>query len=215
MGVDDSKELMLWTICLIVSLSCIRAGLSAAEKRGFHSSPLLKPAGETLEIVIASVVLVFLVLRPFVAQAYYVPSTSMSPTLRADDRILVSKLSMRFALPSRRDIVVFRAPICSGLSDGRREMDLVKRVVGLPGDTVEVRDGITYVNGAALRERYVRAPADYDMPPYVVPENMLFVMGDNRRCSSDSHAWGAVDRSLLIGRALMIFWPPSRAGILR
>src|SRR5262249_21388488 len=95
------------------------------------------------------------------------------------------------------------------------EQDFVKRVVGLPGDTVEIRDGKTLVNGREDTDGFCLDRPDYDMPPMLVPAGKLFVMGDNRCRSNDSHRWGALDEDLLIGRAVLVFWPPTRAGIIR
>lgn len=207
---------MFWTICLLLSMTTARVSLAVAEKRATQPRPTLKSAGETLEVAIIAVCIVFLVVRPLMLQAFFIPSLSMAPTLQVDDRILVNKLSYRLGLPSRNEIVVFKAPSEATQDDpDTEERDFVKRVVGLPGDTVEIHSGVTLVNGEALKEPFAHERPDYDMPPYVVPKDKLFVMGDNRNHSNDSHRWGALDRSLLIGRAVLIFWPPSRAGAIR
>src|SRR5206468_3167964 len=122
-----------------------------------------------------------------------------------DDRVFVNKLSYRFGQPSRHDVVVFRAPreaLAAEHSDSSPESvsaedtDYIKRVVGLPGDMVEIHHGILYVNGQPQTEPYCREHPYYDLPPYVVPEDKLFVMGDNRNHSNDSHRWGALDKHL-------------------
>jgi signal peptidase I len=207
---------MLWTVCLILCLSLARMCVSLFEKRTAHP-PRVKAAGDLLEVAVVAVSVVFLVVRPFVAQAFYIPSASMRPTLRENDRILVNELTYRFGQPARGDVVVFRAPrealAAEGINPGD-ETDFVKRVVGLPGDIVEIHHGTVYVNGEAQSEPYCREQPFYEMGPYLVPEGKLFVMGDNRNHSNDSHRWGAVDRGRLVGRAVCILWPPSRCGAI-
>ncbi len=209
-----SRISSFWIVLLVIALTCVRAGLSLAERRGGERSPRTRFAGEVLESFIIAVVMVFLVLRPFVLQAFYIPSESMQPTLTEDDRILVNKLSYRLGQPARHDVVVFRAPRVATGEDEEEEKDFVKRVVGLPGDTVEIHDGITYINGRIDDEPFTKERPFYDLPPFTVPPGKLFVMGDNRNHSNDSHHWGALDEDRLIGRAVFIFWPPSRAGVI-
>jgi len=207
---------MAGTVCLVIALTCVRMSLSLVERRASPPRPLAKTTGETLEVAIIAIAIVFLVIRPFVTQAFYIPSLSMYPTLQANDRILVNRLTYHFSAPQRNDVVVFRAPPNAVPDDpGGEEKDFVKRVIGLPGETVEIHGGVTYINGKVLREPYADEPPTYDMPPFVVPEGSVFVMGDNRNHSNDSHRWGALDRSLLIGKAVLLFWPPSRAGLVR
>lgn len=200
----------------LIALTGVRAGFSVAELRAPLPDRRLKTAGEVLESFIIAVVVVFLVVRPFMVQAFYIPSESMMPTLVENDRILVSKLSYRLGKPGRAEVVVFRAPkeALSEPGDGE-EKDFVKRIVGLPGDVVEIHGGIAYINGKPIKEPYTREPIDYDLPPTVVPEGRFFVMGDNRNHSNDSHRWGTLEQDRVIGRAVMVFWPPSRAGIIK
>src|SRR5258708_27754795 len=200
----------------LIALTGMRAGFSVAEKRVPLPDRRLKPAGEVLESFISAVVVVLLVVRHFMVQAFYIPSESMTPTLVENDRILVSKLSYRLGRPGRHDVVVFRAPKeAVGEQAEGEEKDFVKRIVGLPGDTVEIRGGVTYINGKAVKEPFTKEPIDYDLPPTVVPEGRYFVMADNRNHSNDSHRWGTLEQDRVIGRAVMVFWPPSRAGVIR
>lgn len=170
---------------------------------------------ESVDAGLVAFVLVFLVIRPFILQAFFIPSASMRPALREADRLLVNKFIYRLTEPRRGDIIVFRAPLRAGARPGHE--DYIKRVVALPGEQVEVRSyrGV-YVNGCRLAEPYVRAQqmADYDFGPYRVPPGCLFVMGDNRRASQDSHVWLALEQHRIIGKALVVFWPPQRAGLL-
>jgi signal peptidase I len=207
---------MLWIVLFLITLTCVRFSLSIAEKRSEPPSPTLKATGETLEVAIIAFCVIFLVVRPFVAQAFYIPSLSMAPTLRENDRILVNKLSYRFGNIRRGEVLVFRAPNEASLDpEDAEEKDFVKRVIGLPGDVIEIANGVTYVNGRAQREPYLRESMHYDLDAFTVPEGKLFVMGDNRNHSNDSHRWGALDRGRVIGRAVFVFWPPSRAGAIR
>ena len=207
---------MVWTVFLLIALTSARMSLSFAERRADMPRPRLKATGETLEVVIIAVCAVFLVVRPFLIQPYYIPSGSMFPTLRVDDRILVNKLAYRFSDPKRGDVVVFHAPQKAAMDMNDLEgKDFVKRVIAVPGDVVSVHDGVTFVNGAAQKEPYTQEAPDYDFAPFTIPEGKLFVMGDNRNHSNDSHRWGTLDRDLLIGRATCVFWPPSRAGGIR
>ncbi|MCC6445075.1 MAG: signal peptidase I [Armatimonadetes bacterium] len=181
-------------------------------RSGTLPQPAADSTGEVLESALIAIVLVFLIIRPYVVQAFYIPSGSMHPTLLERDRILVNKFVYRFREPKRGDVVVFKAP--SQASPDGREKDFIKRVVGLPGDTLEVRDGATYINGKPLREPYIEEPPYYVYPPYQIPQGMLFVMGDNRNDSNDSHSWGPLERSRILGKALVVFWPFSRAGLI-
>ncbi len=205
----------VWIVLFLIALTGARAALSVIEKRTPDGGARLRLAGEVMESFIIAVVVVFLVLRPFVLQAFYIPSESMQPTLTENDRILVNKLTYKLGTPRRHEVVVFRAPREATEEDGEDEKDFVKRVVGLPGDTVEVHNGVIYVNGRPDEEPYAKERPYYDFPPFTVPAGKLFVMGDNRNHSNDSHRWGALDEARLIGRAVFIFWPPSRAGVIR
>lgn len=207
---------MLPTVILLLSLTAVRIGLSTAEKTAGESAARVRAVGETLEILIIAICAVFLVIRPFVAQAFYIPSLSMAPTLQVNDRLIVNKLVYRFGTPQRNDIVVFRAPAkATGDPEEGNETDFVKRVVGIPGDVIEVHGGVTIVNGDPVKETWLKEPSDYDLPPFVVPPGRLFVLGDNRNHSNDSHRWGALESDHVIGKATFVFWPPSRIGSIR
>ncbi|MFA5809636.1 MAG: signal peptidase I [Thermoleophilia bacterium] len=137
-----------------------------------------------------------------VAKPYQIPSPSMYPTIQVFDRILANRLIYRFHGVQHGDVIVFKPPVAID-----PETPYVKRVAGLPGDTVEIRGGKTIVNG----EEFVVAKAaspNYTRPAEVVPEGMLFVLGDNRNESQDSHIWGYVPVDNVIGRADVIYWPP-------
>jgi signal peptidase I len=245
-------------------------------------SPARRWASDLCESLLLALVLVFLILRPFVVQSFFIPSGSMRPTLREGDRLLVNKMAYRLHAPRRGDVVVFRAPAEADTA----QKDYIKRLVGLPGDVVEVRPGLVQVgddppftrdsvravlgggrsidqqladaahslrlttdalwldgrrvdkeafaraagrpgwpvrivpgrvllNGVTLCETYVAEDPGYPWGPAVVPPGALFVLGDNRNESHDSHDWGMLPAGRVIGRADCIFWPPGRAGLLR
>lgn len=207
---------VVFVVPFLIALTFARLGLAFAEKAAESLHPRWRAAGEILESLTIAVVIIFLVVRPFVVQAFYIPSESMTPTLMQNDWILVDKLSYRMGRPQRHEVVVFRAPkeALHG-EQTEEEQDFVKRVIGLPGDVVEISSGVTYVNGEPQNEPYTCEAPGYDLSPYTVPPGKLFVMGDNRNHSNDSHRWGALDCNRLIGRAVLIFWPPGRIGTIR
>jgi signal peptidase I len=151
-----------------------------------------------------------LLVRAYVAQTFYVPSGSMEPTLQVGDRILVDKLSYHLHGVGRGDIIVFRRP---PRETADLVPDLVKRVIGLPGDTVAGRDGNVYVNGKLLAQPWLR-PGVRTAPfgPVTVPPGQYFVMGDNRSVSYDSRDWGPVPASYIVGKVVLRIWPLSRFG---
>jgi signal peptidase I len=159
-------------------------------------------------ILLVSFVLVFGFVRPVIAAPFYVGSESMVPTLMVWDRVLINKLAYDLAEPERGDIVLFRSP--NGGED-----PLIKRVVGLPGEEIEFRAGTLYIDGDAQPEPYLagRRPAGESYGPKRVPEDHVFVMGDNRDNSFDSRFFGPVPMENLIGESLFRFWPPNRAGV--
>ena len=172
---------------------------------------------EIVKTLVTAAILAFGI-RTFVAEARYIPSESMQPTLEINDRLIVEKISYRFRTPQRGDVVVFR-PTEELKNQGYNEA-FIKRVIGLPGDTVEVKNDEVFVNGQKLPEKYILIPADYrprpsrPYGPTKVPEDQYLVLGDNRNNSLDSRSWGFVPRENLIGRATVRFWPLNRIGAL-
>jgi signal peptidase I len=163
--------------------------------------------GEWLGILIGALVLA-VVIKTFVAQTFYIPSPSMEKTLLVDDRVLVNKLAYKVGNVHRGDVVVFKRP---PKETDTSIKDLIKRVVGLPGETIESRSGVVYINGEALSEPYLQPgmPTN-ELPPTVVPQGHFFVMGDNRTNSFDSRRFDPIDEDLLVGRAEARIWPLSR-----
>ncbi len=261
-------------VLALVLLTLLRALLSTTKVRFFRA------CAEVCDSAIIAITLVFLIVRPFLMQSFFIPSGSMHPTLWEDDHILVNKWVYRAHAPERGDIVVFRSPKLAS----NDETDFIKRVVGLPGDTIEVREGFVVVgagdqatmytrdalysylcaagcpvsgtdsipapqlrlttdglwlgdrrvspeqfavlvdregepvviqpgrvlrNNAVLTESYVAEDPQYYMNPVVVPPGELFVLGDNRNDSRDSHVWGTFPAGRVIGRADVVFWPPT------
>ncbi len=162
--------------------------------------------------VIVGALLVALVVKTFLIQAFYIPSPSMVPTLEIGDRVLVNKLSYDFGDVNRGDVIVFNRPGGAG-SDGIEE--LIKRVVALPGETVEANNNQVFVNGQPLDESYLPADAvTSDFAPEVIPDGNVWVMGDNRSSSFDSRQFKAIPTDTIVGRAFVIIWPFGDAGIL-
>jgi signal peptidase I len=182
--------------------------------------------------------LIAILIKTFLIQAFFIPSGSMEPTLMPNDRILVNRLAYRFGDIERGDIIVFADPTPSeqdrgvvgsfihwlgeGIGVARpADDDFIKRVIALPGETWEMRDGVTYVDGHKLDEPYVNQddPDTRSFGPETVPDGMLFVMGDNRNHSGDSRfpppsGLGYIPIDRVIGQAFVIIWPPSRTGWL-
>lgn len=183
------------------------------------SEPILPPAPpqrpaenpwlEGAKTIGVSIILA-LGIRTFVAEARYIPSGSMLPTLEINDRLIIEKVSYRFTNPRRGDIIVFVPP--NQLNQRSFRDAFIKRVIGLPGEKIEVKDGKVFINDQPLQENYTEAPPDYQWGPEVVPEDSFLVLGDNRNNSFDSHFWGFVPRENIIGRAAVRFWPPNRIG---
>jgi signal peptidase I len=155
---------------------------------------------DILETLILAVVLYFGINA--VSVRVRVDGFSMNPTLQDGEYILVNRLAYKIGQPVRGDIVVFSFPMDP-------KQDLIKRVIGLPGETISVLDGKVLVNGVPLDEPYIAAPPIYNNT-WVVPEGQLFVLGDNRNESKDSHEWGMLPMENVVGRAILIYWPPAQ-----
>lgn len=189
-----------------------------------------RPFWKELPILIVVALAVAVVIKTFLVQAFYIPSASMRDTLLEGDRVMVNKLSYRFGEPERGDVIVFDSPLVThhegesfvsavvrnigeALGVSTPDTALIKRVIAVGGETVEIRDNQVFVDGVAIPEPYLRSGSD--MPPFgpiTVPEGEVFVMGDNRNQSEDSRRFGPIPVGDIIGRAFVRVWPPSRWG---
>ena len=161
---------------------------------------------EVLETILPAVLIAFLI-NLFLAQATQVHGQSMEPTLHSDQRLVVEKVSYRFHGPRRGDIVVLKSPQSSEL--------LIKRVIGLPGETVEIGQGRVYINGQELAEPYLERLVGGNWGPIIIPPLHVFVLGDNRSFSNDSRAFGMVPIENVVGRAWVSYWPLGEVGAVR
>jgi signal peptidase I len=171
-------------------------------------------------IVLVVAVLVSLLVRTYAVQTFYIPSGSMEPTLQIGDRIIVDKLSVEFGTIHVGDILVFKAPKAVALTGphgcGDKVADLVKRVIGVPGDHLVSKGNTIYVNGQPLKQPWTHVAQIGLKPitPTYVTKNHYFMMGDNEPGSCDSRYWGLSPRSAIIGKAFARIWPLSRLGFL-
>lgn len=180
--------------------------------------------GEIGKTLVFSILLA-LGIRTFIAEPRYIPSGSMLPTLQINDRLIIDKLSYRFSIPQRGDIVVFSPT--EELKKEQYHDAFIKRVIGLPGDKVELREGKVYINSQPLSEdKYFSTPQATSIDvcnssnprflaqPQTIPPNSYLVLGDNRNNSYDSRCWGVVPRDNLIGRAVFRIWPLTNLGTI-
>lgn len=166
---------------------------------------------EWIAIVVGALAVALLV-KTFLIQAFFIPSLSMYPTLDEGDRVLVNKLSYRLHDVHRGDLVVFERPEGQPESDIK---DLIKRVVGLEGETIEAREGVIYIDGQELDEPYlVEGVTTDNLPRQEIPDGHVFVMGDNRGDSADSRVFGPIDEDTIVGRAFVKVWPLPEISLL-
>ena len=151
-------------------------------------------------------VIIFFVLQATV-QSFVVIGSSMEPNLQEGERLIVNKFVYNMHRPERGDIIVFNPP-------NNQKTDYVKRIIGLPGETVEVKDGAVYINGQRLSEPYVKNTPKYTVSPQKIPNNEYFVLGDNRNNSNDSHNGWTVDEESIIGKTWISIWPPTEWKLL-
>jgi signal peptidase I len=199
--------------------------------------PVAHRAAREIPILLVTAALIAFLIKSFVAQAFYIPSESMTPQLQVNDRVVVSRVAYRLHDPRRGDIVVFDDPREGDDDDDEARPNIIvrfirgiggaigvvqpsteefiKRVVGLPGETVEGKAGRVYVDGRVLYEPYLPdGTVTSEFPPVVVPKGSLWVMGDNRANSSDSRFFGPIRRSTVQGRTILRVWPPGSASFL-
>jgi signal peptidase I len=161
---------------------------------------------ETLETLVLAAVL-FVVINTLTVRIR-VDGSSMIPSLVHNNYVVVNRLAYQFGEIERGDVVVFKFP-------QNPEEDYIKRVIALPGETIEIANGMVYINGQPLQEPYIQAPMLQDYPPVTVPQEMVYVMGDNRNDSSDSRRWGPLAVDEIIGKAIFVYWPFSDFGVVK
>lgn len=159
-------------------------------------------------ILVALVVAWFI--KTLIVQPFFIPSASMEPTFIRGDHVLVNKFIYRFVEPRPGDVIVFKYPV-------DMTVDYIKRVVAVEGQRVEIKSGTLYIDGKAVKEPYLseNSKVTSDFGPVTIKKDSLFVMGDNRNNSSDSRVWGMLPEENLIGKAFVIYWPPSRVDLVR
>lgn len=166
---------------------------------------------ENLQIIGIGLILAVLI-RFFIAEPRYIPSESMFPTLAEGDRLVVEKVSYHFQHPQGGDIVVFNPPNQLQQLGYDQNQAFIKRIIARAGDLVAVNEGKVYLNNEPLEEDYILEMPYYNLPATKVPPGYLFVMGDNRNNSNDSHIWGFLPETNIIGKAVFRFWPFNRIG---
>ncbi|MEA3440626.1 MAG: signal peptidase I [Chloroflexota bacterium] len=159
---------------------------------------------DILETIVLSVLL-FVAINAISARIR-VDGFSMEPTLQSGEFVVVNKLAYKFGEPQVGDVIIFQYP-------RDPDQEYIKRVIGTPDDHVKIENGLVYVNGVLLNEPYVAAQPAYQNE-WTIPDNTIFVLGDNRNNSSDSHTWGPVPIDYVIGKALFVYWPPERWGVV-
>jgi signal peptidase I len=193
---------------MILGVSALLVASRIVVKRTYSIPPVVRTSiVETLDACIFAAVLSLIIIT-FVVQAFYIPSGSMEPTLMVNDRILVAKFLYRLQPIARGDVIVFRYPL-------NPQRDFVKRVIGLPGNQAQLKEGVVYIDGQRISEKGYTIKPDYgNYGPVTVPRGDYFVLGDNRNNSEDSRFFGYVPRANIIGKAIFIYWPPQRLGFV-
>ncbi|MFB0559318.1 MAG: signal peptidase I [Dehalococcoidales bacterium] len=163
---------------------------------------------EILVIIVLAIV-IFVGLQ-FVVQDYIIREYCMEPCFQEGQRILVSKIIYRFHEPERGDVIVFQPPP----PYSSEASPFIKRIIALPGDTVEIKEGSVYINGSQLDEPYIKEPPKYTFRQLKIPDDNYFVLGDNRNNANDSHTGWTVPRQNIIGKAWLKIWPPGEWGLV-
>lgn len=192
---------------------------AAVAYHAYVTSPSRRERKKYFILIIACLLIISFVvdgsslIRTYVAEARYIPSGAMLPTLQINDRLIINKWSYRLQSPQRGDIVLFSPT--ETLKQENFKDAFIYRVIGLPGEKVEVKEGKVYINNRPLQENYIEEPPKYQFASVTVPPNSYFMLGDNRNNSYDSHYWGFVPRENIIGKATQRFWPLDRSGLIK
>jgi signal peptidase I len=160
----------------------------------------MKSQSHQILAIVLIAVGVFFLLRVTV-QSFVVVGSSMEPNFEDGQRLLVNKVVYDLRQPQRGEVIVFQPP-------SEKPVDFIKRIIALPGDTVEIKDGAVYINGSALDEPYIKDAPSYTMAKEKIPAGEYFVLGDNRNNSNDSHSWGPLPEQNIVGKAWLSIWPP-------
>ena len=218
LAIQSNLQGVVYFLASIVSVSTISAFVVFVAYRAYQAAPIKRESSNQLILIIS--LAFFLItsisagcswaLKAFFLETRYIPSGSMLPTLQINDRLFIDKWSYRFQQPQRGDVAVFNpteALQAKGFQDA-----FIARIIGLPGEKIEVKNGKVYVNNQPLVEPYIAEPPQYQWGPVPVPQDAYIVLGDNRNNSYDSHYWGFVPREYLIGKVSKRFWPLDRTG---
>lgn len=170
-----------------------------------HKEGLMRFVFDVLETLVISLILFAAV--NLVSARIRVEGFSMEPTFHNGELVIVNKLAYRFSPPQRGDVVIFHYP-------RNPKEEFIKRVIGLPGEQLSIREGKVFIDGRELEEPYIAAPPQYTVET-IVPEGTVYVLGDNRNNSSDSHNWGSLPLDMIIGKAVFVYWPPSHIGVVK
>ncbi len=162
-----------------------------------------------ISIILILAIVIFLGLQ-FIVQDYIIKEHSMEPSFQEDQRVLVIKVAYYFHEPESGDVIVFHPP----QSYRPKATPFIKRIIALPGDTIEMEMGSVYVNGSQLHEPYINELPNYTLDQYKIPEDNYFVLGDNRNNSNDSHTGWTLPRQNIIGKAWLSIWPPDKWGLV-
>ncbi|WP_330204723.1 signal peptidase I [Cyanobacterium sp. Dongsha4] len=183
---------------------------SETVKQNFSLRTIIKENFTTIALGL----ILALLIRIFIAEPRFIPSESMYPTLAIGDRLVVDKVSYNFTKPQNQDIIVFSPPPQLQILGYQQDQAFIKRIIAQAGETVAVKEGKVYVNNLPLEEDYILSPPQYNLDAIEVPQGYVFVMGDNRNNSNDSHIWGFLPVENIIGKAIFTFWPPEHIGII-
>lgn len=201
---DEITEGRLLTLGEIAELVNMEEVVIQKRSQKHKKKPFIREITEV--VVLAVIAAIFL--KTFIVEMYWVPSESMVPTIVVKDRVVVTKFNYWFREPEHGEVVVFKSPT-------EENKNLIKRLIGVPGDTVEFKDNALYINGEKVDEPYLSEEAfSVDYGPIILPEKMYFMCGDNRQHSLDSRSWGFVSEDLLIGKGVAVYWPVQHANWL-